>query len=363
LSLGQTSLDISTNNVPGLSYGLDRVLFNPGVHHIRDPRSRVYNFDPYLEIIADPQNFDFAVLDEYRTPSADNTLSTVAETYKVKYFSSTSAITPVLQHLHFLLSNWRPLSFEDISFGFFAARDKHSTTETTDAKGDFTNFSKSPQSIYLKPKQGGYAIDRAVNKSSTTLLSFVGHCLEKLFTVPKEVFESYKKDSSAQKPEKTSNGYHYTKFGSILVRSQLDARDDRLPGSGIFDIKTRAVLPIRMDSMETNQATGKNYEIKKLHGQYESFERELYDMSRATMMKYSLQARLGRMDGIFVAYHNIARMFGFQYLSIADMDKVLHGQTDPAMGDAELVASLHILSEAFDHAIKLYPDEVSSTLY
>ncbi|RYF86567.1 MAG: hypothetical protein EOO00_13125 [Chitinophagaceae bacterium] len=32
-----------------------------------------------------------------------------------------------------------------------------------------------------------------------------------------------------------------------MMRSQLDCQDDRLPGSGVFDIKTRACLPIRHD--------------------------------------------------------------------------------------------------------------------
>jgi hypothetical protein len=31
------------------------------------------------------------------------------------------------------------------------------------------------------------------------------------------------------------------------MRSQLDCRDGRLPGTGVFDIKTRAALPLRMD--------------------------------------------------------------------------------------------------------------------
>jgi hypothetical protein len=32
-----------------------------------------------------------------------------------------------------------------------------------------------------------------------------------------------------------------------MMRSQLDCQDDRLPGSGVFDVKTRACLPIRHD--------------------------------------------------------------------------------------------------------------------
>ena len=33
------------------------------------------------------------------------------------------------------------------------------------------------------------------------------------------------------------------------MRSQLDGVDNRLPGTGVFDIKTRAALPIRLDLM------------------------------------------------------------------------------------------------------------------
>lgn len=357
LALERETLDVQKQTVPSLSYGLDRVLFNPGVYHVQDPRSRVYNFDPYLQKILHPKHFDFASLDEFKSPSSDNTLSSVAEKHKVKYFSSTSAITGVLSHLHYLLSDHRLLSFEDLSAGFLGRRS--ASKLNADMKGDFTTFFKSPQSIYLKPKQGGYAIDKAEDKPSSSLLSFVGHCLEKLFTVPKEAFEMYKKGSET-KPERPGNAYHYTKFDSVLVRSQLDAHDDRLPGEGMFDIKTRAVLPLRMDTLEAQQTLGTNYEIKNLTGEFESFEREFYDMSRATMLKYSLQARLGRMDGIFVAFHNIARIFGFQYLSLSDMDKILHGQADTVLGDAELSSSFRILTEVFDKAVETYPDEVSS---
>ncbi|KIW09434.1 uncharacterized protein PV09_00319 [Verruconis gallopava] len=351
LALEPVSLEATAKEVPGLSYGLDRVLFNPGVYQIRDPRSRVYNFDPYLEKITDVRKFNFAFLDEYRRPSADDKLSGMAKRHDARYFSSTSNITHVLLHFHLLLSNWRPLKFSNISAGFFDSRQ-----DLNDEIG-FTTFSRAPQSVYLKPTQGGYAVDKADDTASIGLLAFIGNCLEKLFTVPKEVFESYLKNSTKKKPEPSSSGYHHTKYGSIVIRSQLDARDNRLPGTGIFDIKTRAVLPIRMDSLETSQNIGKHYEIKGLYGKFESFEREFFDMGRSTLMKYSLQARLGRMDGIFVAYHNIIRLFGFQYLSISDMDDVLHGQTDPALGDGELSASLHILSDIFDKAIERFPGE------
>ena len=43
------AVDTGEIKVPRLSFDLSRVLFNPGVYQLQDPRSRVYNFDPYLE--------------------------------------------------------------------------------------------------------------------------------------------------------------------------------------------------------------------------------------------------------------------------------------------------------------------------
>lgn len=40
-------------------------------------------------------------------------------------------------------------------------------------------------------------------------------------------------------------------------------------------------------------------------------------MTRSAFLKYSMQVRIGNMDGIFVAYHNTARIFGFQYISLS----------------------------------------------
>lgn len=39
----------------------------------------------------------------------------------------------------------------------------------------------------------------------------------------------------------------------FVMRSQLDCQDQRLPGTGVFDIKTRACISLRMDIL--------NYEV------------------------------------------------------------------------------------------------------
>jgi hypothetical protein len=81
-------------------------------------------------------------------------------------------------------------------------------------------------------------------------------------------------------------------------------------------------------------------------------------MTRATLLKYSLQVRMGRMDGIFIAFHNIERIFGFQYLSIADIDQVIHGQTNTCLGDQEFKLSVGLLEQLMERATAKFPETV-----
>ena len=88
----------------------------------------------------------------------------------------------------------------------------------------------------------------------------------------------------------------------------------------------------------------------------ESYEREYFDMIRSAFLKYSLQVRMGRMDGIFVAYHNIERIFGFQYVSLPEMDLHLHGTEDRTTGDTEFRFSLALLNQIFDRVTAKIPE-------
>jgi hypothetical protein len=144
-------------------------------------------------------------------------------------------------------------------------------------------------------------------------------------------------------------------MGDFLMRSQLDAYDPRLPGTGMFDIKTRAVSSIRMSTDDYKPMLG--YEILTQQGQWESYEREYYEMMRSTMLKYMLQARMGRMDGIFLAYHNVQRMFGFQYMPIAELDRAIHGQIDRCLGDQEFNFSIDLLNRVLEEATARFPEK------
>lgn len=332
--------------VPNLSYGLDRVLFNPGVYHLQDPRSRVFNFDPYLAAIMPIKEFDFNSLKQYVTSSKDTALTEIAAENMKKYSGSTSSMTSMLAHFHFLLSAWRPVNPAHISRGF--------QIEST----NFTRISRSPAAIFLHWKDGTYAIDADKEFDSANILSMLGKSMEKLLTLSKEDFEKYRRTNSDQLTEEERNGpesYHYTTMGDFLMRSQLDAHDNRLPGTGMFDLKTRAVVSIRMDAQDFWKGLG--YEIRHRIGQWESYEREYYDMVRSAFLKYSLQVRMGRMDGIFVAFHNTQRIFGFQYIPLPEMDLALHGTENITLGDREFKLSLHLLNKVLDKATAKWPEQ------
>lgn len=341
-------LELPQPPVPFLEYGLDRVLFNPGIYQLQDAASRVYNFDPYLQKIMPVEQFDFNSLKEYKTSSQDTALAEIAKQEGTRYVGSTSSMTSSLAHFHYLISNWRPLNLNMLSHGYFGPN----------TRSQYTKITKAPSAIFLRWKNGSYAIDADKEYDSPNVLMLLGKSMELLLTLPKDEYEKYRKSDPREVSEvqrTAPESYQYSTMGDFLMRSQLDAYDPRLPGNGTFDLKTRAVVSIRMSARDHEKMTG--YEIYGDHGRWCSYEKEYHDMARATMLKYMLQARMGRMNGIFVAYHNVKRIFGFQYIPISEMDKLLHGQTDPSLGDQEFKASLRIMNDLLNKATAQYPEQ------
>ncbi|KAH7318454.1 mitochondrial protein Pet127-domain-containing protein [Stachybotrys elegans] len=331
-------------DIPSLQYNLDRVLFNPGPYHLQDPRSRVYNFDPYLATIMPVHEFDFDAIKGFVTSSKDKKLREMAAREGIKYCGSTSSMTGLLSQLHFLLSSWRLPEFRYISRQLIPESD------------NYTLITRVPAAAFVHHHDGFYAIDSDKEHDTDTVLSSLGQSMERLLTLPKEQFEKYRRSKSHMITEEEKNSqeaYHYTKLGDFLMRSQLDAKDPRVPGTGVFDLKTRAVLAVRMSSQAPESGAG--YEIRERVGQWESFEREYYDMVRSAFLKYSLQVRMGRMDGIFVAFHNTQRIFGFQYISLQEMDEAIHGTSCTEYGDAEFKTSITLLNELLNRATKRFP--------
>jgi hypothetical protein len=127
------------------------------------------------------------------------------------------------------------------------------------------------------------------------------------------------------------NVHTHVNYGDILLRSQLDCHEPSLVGplSKVFDLKTRATLPIRLDN--ENYEKYLSYKLTKRTGTYNSFEREIFDMVRSAFLKYSFQCRIGQMRGVLVAFHNTEEVFGFEFFSIERMEAHLYG--DPNLGD------------------------------
>ena len=91
--------------------------------------------------------------------------------------------------------------------------------------------------------------------------------------------------------------------------------------------------------------------------------REYYDLVRSKFLAFSHQLRIGGMHGLFVAYHNTDELQGFQYISLAEIDKRIFGCSE--MADQSFNKSTEILSTLMSalkqHAVDLDGMRVSLT--
>ena len=159
-------------------------------------------------------------------------------------------------------------------------------------------------------------------------------------------------------PQAVRDAFLFIQMGSVMFRSQLDcwapelvdrkelqsflhapasalsasSSTPTLPswpgwelGGLVFDLKTRATLPIRLFCRRYSDLL--DYQLLYDRGLLYSFEREYFDMQRAAFLKYSLQARIGRMGGVLIGYHNTTRAYGFHFVSVKEMDEALFGHT------------------------------------
>lgn len=81
-------------------------------------------------------------------------------------------------------------------------------------------------------------------------------------------------------------------------------------------------------------------------------------LSSPNLGPVSFQARIGNMDGVMVTYHNTERIFGFQYISLDEMDERLFGPT-PGLGDKVFHHCVSLLEEIIEQASLCFPEQVS----
>lgn len=112
----------SQPKVATLAHGLSRVLFNPGVHWLQDPRTMVYNFDHRLQDLISPDEFNFDALTPYITSSRDEQLINLAHENQRKYCGSTSSMTQTLSQIYLMLNGNRPLNVGMLTSNVTAAK-------------------------------------------------------------------------------------------------------------------------------------------------------------------------------------------------------------------------------------------------
>ncbi|KAI0786805.1 mitochondrial protein Pet127-domain-containing protein [Abortiporus biennis] len=330
--------------IPTLAHGLDRVLFSPGVHWVQDPRSRVYNFIPWVQNIPPLDDFAFNRVAEFVPSADDDSLQKLAKQHGKKFTGSTSSLSGMLCHIYFLLADRRKLNISMLSQSF------------SNESQSFTFGQMLPASVLLRYRDGVYSTNgdpTQPGEPEMNVLSRFGTMLEKFLTMPQLDFRHLTKHYVPLSNEDDALPEHcrYAKTDKYIMRSQLDCRDGRLPGSGVFDIKTRAALPIRLDLWNIKENSG--YLIRHLHGRFQSFESEYYDLIRSAFLKYWFQARIGGMDGVFVTYHNTSMIFGFQYVPVSDMEYALFG--DNKKGNFIFQACVKLLEDCMEKIVGLFP--------
>ncbi|KAH9947599.1 mitochondrial protein Pet127-domain-containing protein [Amylocystis lapponica] len=327
-----------------LTHGLERVLHNPGVHWVEDPRSGHHNFSSWVGSVPKVDDFAFDRVSGFVTSSHDEDLLTLAKQEGCMFAGSTSSLTGMLSQIYFLLSGELSVDTSVLSSAF-----------VTQPKA-FTPGQRMPVSVTIKYHNGVYSADSGAPHISKreSVLSYLGTMLEKYFTLPKPEFERLLKTSTDPDNSRVNQKepYSYSKVGKFMMRAQLDCHATMLPGSGVFDIKTRAALPIRMNVYNFENHT--SYEINKLTGLKNSFEKEYYDLIRSAFLKYSFQARIGNMDGVMVAYHNTAKVFGFQYIPLEEMYERLYGHAKA--GPRVFEKCVGLLEAIFSEIVTYFPE-------
>jgi hypothetical protein len=349
--------------VPPLAHGLDVVLRNGGVHpiapqnlrqhlkqqggsggkgpgrgHLQQQQKRPEPNPEWdvLRNIAQPHEVDWTSIPPYIRASQDKTLRRIAKsTLGVRYSGSTSSMTMAMSAMYHAVSNFKTTL---LNGGL--------TRPMADLPNSFTKMHSKPTAVAITPYPGTpnrFSIDAHQGiDSSPAILRDLGHSMERMLTMTGPEFREklLRKDSpTASDADRNSftgamdsidpstikahppQFYHYSQADSFLLRAQIDCIDPKT--GNVFDLKTRAVAPIRYDI--SNYIDNTHRTLPRLTGLTDSFEREFYDMVRSVFLKYSLQLRIGRMSGAFVTYHNTSSVLGFEYLSLSEMEAYAFG--------------------------------------
>jgi hypothetical protein len=223
---------------------------------------------------------------------------------------------------------------------------------------------RKPVSLMLRRVAGtnSYAIDadHGIFPGNNKILTDLGIVLETMLTQDQKTFNRFmdpQSDITQQEIDEILSGnrsHRMRQMGNFLIRSQIDCEYTSPEGEYfVFEIKTRAVAPIRYDV--ENYRDYLDYVIDHRLGVHSSYEREYFDLIRSLLPKYFFQVKLGNMDGAFVAYHNTQNMFGFEYIQLSEMEKRLFGS--PEFSWVVTSTCMQLLELVLEEALKICPGQ------
>eukprot|EP01080_Neovahlkampfia_damariscottae_P001653 gene1653-12778_t len=322
--------------IPKLKHNLESVIEDRGLH-LMEHHGKL-QFNSFLKDIIQPS--ELKIQSQYIIPSEDLKLKELANNENISYRSSTSSMSSILSLLFLQLSNHKPTnSYLMDSFRNF--------------NSNFVRSILKPSMITLTPSDNDelFSIDAykpPLGNIEPTILSNLGITLERMLCMDENEFTSKYIDSNNMID---LDQFCYTKIGKFLIRAQLDCYSDKINGKKkTFDIKTRAIQMIRRNVH--NYELFSNQTLNSILGINSSYEREFYDLIRSAFIKYSLQAKMGNMDGIFLAYHNTKNILGFEYLSCEIIDYYVFGNS--IISEKCFEMSLSLLQNAFDELINKF---------
>jgi hypothetical protein len=218
---------------PTLKHNLLKVLHQRGPHFMKDISTGIYNFDKWVENIDGLDNAKVSGIPEFVRVGEDKRLQQLALMEGLKFCSSTSSVNDVLIQLIVMISNRKTFS-------------RHSFSgEMLTLPRQFSPFLICGASSSLKFRNGVYCLEsrKSSNESENVLLR-LGKVLELFLTTTESQFNALV--SGTESSFSGFDSFHYAKVGRMLIRAQLDSYHPSLPRK-TFDLKTRAVLPIRKD--------------------------------------------------------------------------------------------------------------------
>lgn len=332
-----------TAHVPTVAHGIDVVLKGDGLYPLEAPwllprhRPARRLFSDSLRQIVQPDQIAWNEIPPYIPASEDSALHDVAQrTNNISFCSSTSSITPTLSLLYHVISNFKDTGL----FGGLSA-------QIRDMPATFSKMHRRPIAVTIKKVHNEeknekplYSISAHSGKDrGPSILRDLGHSMERMLTTPPNEFD--KKYVLSQLDGKSSSPspnfeiptpsienqnteqqfYNYTQVSNMVLRAQIDCMNES--NGELFDVKTRAVAPIRYDLLNYGAFT--SHRLRFLQGRIDSYEREFYDMVRSVFLKYALQLRIGRMSGALVAYHNTREVLGIEYIRLSEIENYVFG--------------------------------------